>query len=383
MTATHPIASDATRPGALSAAQMANILARAPSYRAREDAPAVAHADTVLRLWGGTLAPLMAAGDTEGRFARAALTCPPTACTGMLTLAPAANSKPWRNPQALENVFCFEGSVEIRYGARLEQRLRLERFDTVSIPADVRHSLHNVGDTEARVLMVLSVDAGENYGAVFDSGDSTGSAEAHAALGLRFDSAPGVEVDVETLVSRLARFATLVPYKKDLNRTGGLPPEATEALSSGSVFTLIVPEGHVGRSRTAPIYGKQGLYMAIGECRSGDDGPPAHAHWDTQESFFVLDGTFEIYTGFDNESAVQVGPGDLVAVPKQVMRTFRNTTGRPARMIAIIQGPERMRDAVSYSQRLGAEFARRFGAEAIEAYRALGMSFDAEERLGA
>lgn len=369
------------RPGALNAAQMADILASGPSYRASDRAPAVAHADAVQRLWGGRLTPMLAASETKGRFARAALTCPPTACTGMLSMVEGARSKAWRNPDAIENVFCYEGRLELRYGPRLEQTLALERFDMVSVPAGVRHEIANVGGGEARAVLVLSVAPGKTYDAVFSTTDVGVPASAYDELGVRFDVDSGIEVDAESVAHRVTRFATLVPYKKDLNRTGGLPAEATESLSAGSVFTLIVPEGHVGRSRTAPMYGNQGLYMSIAECRTGDDAPPAHAHSDTQESFFILDGTFEIYTGFDNESRVSVEAGDLVSVPKQVMRTFRNTTGKPARLLAIIQGPDRMRDNVSYSRRIGADFERRFGADVIESYKQIGMTFDAEDRL--
>jgi uncharacterized RmlC-like cupin family protein len=372
-----------TRPGALNAAQMAAIYSPGPIYRAPGTAPAIAHANVVQHLWGGRLTPLMAAVETKGRFAGAALTCPPTACTGTLSLSPGAGSRAWRNPDAIENVFCFEGCLELRYGATLEHALLLGRFDMVSIPAGVRHTIANAGEADARALVVLSVPSGGSCDAVFGNGEASDAATAaQGALGVRFDGSPGIDVDADAVASRVSRFDKLVPYKKDLNRTGGLPPEATEALSAGNVYPLIVPEGHVGRSRTAPMYGNQGLYMAIGECASGDDAPPAHAHMDTQESFFVLDGTFEIYTWFDSESAVSVSPGDLIAVPTRVMRTFRNTTGRPARMLAIIQGPDRMRDTVAYSRRIGADFERRFGAETLEAYRQIGMVFDAEERLG-
>ncbi|MBU2288896.1 MAG: cupin domain-containing protein, partial [Gammaproteobacteria bacterium] len=315
-------------------------------------------------------------------FSGAQLSCPPTACTGMLFLPKSARSRAWRNPDAIENVFCFDGKVEVRHGARLEHTLVLERFDMVSIPAGVRHTVANVGDDAVRVLMVLSVAASGSYDAIFDAKDGGAASAAHQALGVRFDGEPGLESDEDTVAKRVTRFDKLVPYKKDLKESGGLPPEATEALTAGSVFTLIVPEGHVGRSRTAPMNGNQGLYMSIAECRTGDDAPPAHAHSDTQESFFILDGSFEVYTGLDNESAVAVKPGDLIAVPRQLMRTFRNTSGQPARLLAIIQGPDRMKDSVSYSRRVGADFERRFGAEAIEAYRQIGMTFDAERRLG-
>jgi mannose-6-phosphate isomerase-like protein (cupin superfamily) len=362
---------------------MQAALAPAPRYRASADAPAIAQADQVKRLWGGSLFPLMASSDARGRFAGAPLTCPPTACTGLLRLQPEASSRPWRNVDAIENLFCYEGQLELRYGAALDKRLVLQRFDMVSIPAGVRHRVSNVGLGEATAVMVLSIAPGESYDAVFDE-DAAAGLSGIESLGVRFAARPDGEGSdqEEAVASRVTRFDKLVPYKKDLNRTGGLPPEATEALSAGSVFTLIVPEGHVGRSRTSPIYGNQGLYMSLAECRTGDDAPPAHAHSDTQESFFILDGTFEVYTGFDNESAVSVGPGDLIAIPNQLMRTFRNTTGRPARLLAIIQGPDKMKDFVSYSRRTGLEFERRFGPQAIEYYRNIGMTFDAEERLG-
>lgn len=371
------------RAGALSKAQMQAATARAPTYHLHEAAPAASHAQTVNHLWGGTLSPLLAARDVQGRFGGAPLACPPTACTGMLNLQAGARAKPWRNPDAIENLFCYEGRIEVRYGPELEHALTLDRYDMASVPPDVRHSITNVGPTEARLLVVLSVEPGGSYDAVFHSEDAVDAQSAgYSDLGVRFDREKGAVVAADALASRVTRFATLVPYKKDLNRSGGLPPEATEALSAGSVFTLIVPEGHVGRSRTAPIYGFQGLYMSIAECRTGDDAPPAHAHSDTQESFFILDGHFEVYTGFENESAISLGPGDVIGIPKQVMRTFRNMSGRPARLLAIIQGPDRMKDGVSYSRRVGAEFERRFGAATIDAYRKIGMTFDAEERLG-
>lgn len=378
------IGTTTVRPGALNQEQMQQQTAIFPGYRVDEASPAARHADVARRLFGGPLTPLMAAAEATGRFSRAALSCPPTACTGKLELAVGATSQPWRNPDAIECIFCVEGSVEVRYGPALANSIRLGRFDMVSVPANVRLQIANAGSEVARTVNVLSVPPSGRFDAVFDesqAADLTG--DASSALGVRFDTQRGDAIDVATLEGRVTRFETLVPYKKDLNRTGGLPPEATEKLSAGNVFPLIVPEGHIGRSRTAPMYGNQGLYISIAECRAGTDGPPPHAHSDTQESFYVLDGTFDICTGFDNESVVQLKPNDLIAVPNKVMRSFINTTGRPARLLVIIQGPDRMSDTVSFSRDIGREFEARFGQETIEAYAQIRMTFDAEERLGA
>lgn len=370
--------------GALAPERLQQQCSPSPGYRVAPQAPAARYAGPVAVLFGGPLLPLMAEASTTGRFAQAALSCPPTAATGQLTLDAGARSKPWRNPEAIECVFCLEGVLDVRCGPELNHTVRLERFDMLSIPANLRFELHNPGPGSSRTVHVLSVAPGGSYEAVFDALE-TGllTPEAQQQLGVRFDAGLGDPLDAVGLGTRVTRFDTLVPYKKDLNRTSGLPPEATERLSAGNVFPLIVPEGHIGRSRTAPMYGHQGLYISIAECKAGTDGPPPHAHSDTQESFFVLDGTFDICTGFNNEVHVAVKPGDLVAVPNKVMRSFRNTTGRPARLLVIIQGPDRMSDTVSFSRDIGREFEDRFGAGIIGAYAQIRMTFDAEDRLAA
>lgn len=371
-----------TRAGALCSKAMDRQLARYPDYGSPEAAPALRFAAEARALWGGTMMPMMASPDTQGRFARAALNCPPTACTGSIALAVGSASQVWRNPSAIENFFCAEGGVEIAFGPELSNSVLLSQWDMVSIPSGVRHRIRNVDPSPARLVVVLSIPPQGSFDAVFDKSAGAAVGEpVRAALGVRFDDLKGDAVDADVVEGRTTRFAKLVPYKKDLDRTGGLPPEATMRLSAGSVYPLIVPEGHIGRSRTAPMYGYQGLYMSIAECRAGDDGPPPHAHSDTQESFYVLDGTFDICTGLENESSVCARPNDLFATPNKVMRTFKNTCGKPARLLVIIQGPDRMQDTVSFSKVIGEEFKARFGDEIIAKYADIRMTFDAEERL--
>lgn len=370
--------------GALTLEQMQGQLAAAPDYRVADDAPARRFTALVERLWGGSLKPLMAAPGTGGRFSEAPLACPATASTGLLDLPPGARSEPWRNADAIENIVALDGGLDIAFGPALDHRVALGPFDMFSVPAGLLHQIVNRAPGAARAVICLSVPEGGTYDAVFDPAlADTACVEARRRLGLRFEDGTGIDAEPGGIEKRVTRFDTLVPYKKDLNRTGGLPAEATESLSAGSVYPLIVPEGHVGRSRTAPMYGHQGLYISIAECSAGNDGPPPHAHSDTQESFFVLDGSFDMCTGFDNETVVPVKAGDLIAMPKLVMRTFRNTAGRPSRLLVIIQGPGRMQDTVSFSRRIGEDFERRFGRQTIEEYAKIRMTFDAEERLGA
>src|SRR5438105_2644332 len=116
---------DTTGPGALSQEQMLQQLVSAPQYRAPDDCAARQHASAAKTLWGGDLAPLMASADTRGRFGGAALTCPPTACTGSLELDASAQSYAWRNPDAIENIVCLNEQVEVRFGPELTHKLTL------------------------------------------------------------------------------------------------------------------------------------------------------------------------------------------------------------------------------------------------------------------
>ncbi|MDB5903999.1 MAG: cupin protein, partial [Betaproteobacteria bacterium] len=194
-------------------------------------------------------------------------------------------------------------------------------------------------------------------------------------LGVVFDGR-GREVQDGEVERRITRFETLVPYKRQLNSNTGIPPAATEWLTAGSVYPLSVPEGHVGRSQYAPVRGLPGLTLAIAECEPGD-GPLPHAHFDTQESFFVLDGQWDVTSGFRDELALAVKPYDLVAMPDKVMRAFKNTGTEKARLFVIIQGRQKMSDLIAYTPEAGAEIERRHGAATVEAFGRINITFDA------
>jgi mannose-6-phosphate isomerase-like protein (cupin superfamily) len=60
-------------------------------------------------------------------------------------------------------------------------------------------------------------------------------------------------------------------------------------------------------------------------------GPPPHVHDDTQESFYVLDGTM----GFVIDGRTLTAPSrSLVVVPPRTVHTFFNPTAEPATYLA-------------------------------------------------
>ena len=333
-------------------------------------------------LWGGLLVPLMAKSDVPGRCAGAILPAPSRACTSYLELVAGAGSLPYRNPDAFENILCLEGRLELSFGNQLEHTLQLERFDMVSFPSGVQHALRNPGTQPARMLLILNGASDCSYPAVFTRQPASAvPAQDLARLNARIDTAPeavGRSVSMDEIAARVTRFKTLVPYKRALNATSAIPAEATEWLTASSVYPLIIPEGHIGRSQNAPLKGMPGLYSSIAECVP-DDGPLPHAHFDTQESFFVLDGEWDITWGYNDEFKIEAKPFDLVAMPTGAMRSFRNSGKETARLFVIIQGEEKMSDLVVYTPAVGEEIRKRYGEEVVQAFNKVNIAFDAEK----
>ena len=359
-------------------------VSRFPDYGAPKDAPALRHADAVRALWRGRLTPMLSPAGTVGRLGGAARTCPPRAATAMTEMPAGAESLPYRNSDAIENILCLDGTLTVRLGPNLDEVIQLGRFDMLSVPVDVKHVVRNSGGELARFVVALNGPTGTAFPVVVHGGmPAEVSAEAVAELALSFDTQPGALVDGAELRSRVTRGEQLVAYKDELNESTGIPPAATQMLSAGSVYPLIVPVGHTGRARSSPMYGLPSLYLSIAECTPGEAGPPPHSHSDTQESFLCIEGEWEMTTGFDHEFVTAVKPYDLVPVPTKVMRGFRNTGPERSRLFVIIQGAEKMMDMVAFPKRVGAEMERRFGPKVVDEFAKIHLIFDAEDRVEA
>jgi quercetin dioxygenase-like cupin family protein len=59
-------------------------------------------------------------------------------------------------------------------------------------------------------------------------------------------------------------------------------------------------------------------------------GPPPHTHSREEEGFYVLEGEVAFQLG---ETVVRAGPGTFLNMPIGSLHTFKNETGRPARML--------------------------------------------------
>lgn len=62
------------------------------------------------------------------------------------------------------------------------------------------------------------------------------------------------------------------------------------------------------------------------------NGPPEHLHGDADESFYVLEGEFDVLA--DGKSFV-IKEGDYAFVPRGTKHVWKNNTDKPARMLRI------------------------------------------------
>jgi mannose-6-phosphate isomerase-like protein (cupin superfamily) len=60
------------------------------------------------------------------------------------------------------------------------------------------------------------------------------------------------------------------------------------------------------------------------------EGPPDHVHFNREEVFFVLEGTYELTVGGQTTTA---GPGTIVFIPRTVVHRFTNVGDTTACML--------------------------------------------------
>lgn len=185
-----------------------------------------------------------------------------------------------------------------------------------------------------------------------------------------------VEVSPEDMAKRMARFSDLRPYSDQHDESSGIPAKAMEKLTAHRVYPVMVPEEYTGRSAMAPVKAGERVVLAIAECPPGD-GPGLHNHEITTETFFCLQGTFEVTWGDEGEHKVVLEPMDLVSVPQGVMRAFRNISDETGRLFVTIElGEPGSNDRVAYHPNVANELEEEFGPQTVATLKEIGFKFD-------
>jgi cupin domain len=60
------------------------------------------------------------------------------------------------------------------------------------------------------------------------------------------------------------------------------------------------------------------------------EGPPDHVHFDQEEIFFIIEGSYEMTVDGHTSTA---GPGTIVFIPRNVVHRFRNVGETTARLL--------------------------------------------------
>jgi uncharacterized RmlC-like cupin family protein len=185
-----------------------------------------------------------------------------------------------------------------------------------------------------------------------------------------------VSVTPQEMQKRTVRYSRLESYQQQHEKLG-IPDAAFDTVAARRVYPIMVPENYSGRSAMAPMKGAPGLAVTIAECPPGN-GAGLHAHEQSVENFFCLDGRFEIAWGDTGEHSTVLEPMDFISIPPGVCRSFKNLGDKTARLLVIIQilGAEQA-DRVHYAPQVGADIAKSYGGEAVAALSAIGFKFDA------
>jgi quercetin dioxygenase-like cupin family protein len=174
----------------------------------------------------------------------------------------------------------------------------------------------------------------------------------------------------------MARFNELVSYQSQ-HANNGIPRSVMEYLAANQVFPIVAPPGLVGRNALAPLRGWPGLCITVAQC-TPNQGPVSHNHTGTLETFFCLDGEFDVLWGNDLQHKVTLQPGDLCSVPPNVYRAFRNLTGQDARLLVLIQGDDKMSDKIEMLRAIGEGIRQEHGDQVMDLLAGINMRFQGE-----
>jgi quercetin dioxygenase-like cupin family protein len=96
---------------------------------------------------------------------------------------------------------------------------------------------------------------------------------------------------------------------------------------------------------------------------------PLHLHWDQEEWFWVVDGTFVFEVG---GHTYRLSPGTSLLAPRQVPHRWKKTNDRDGRLLILVQPAERLEEFFARMAELSVE-QRQDGAVWESLYADCGM----------
>jgi uncharacterized RmlC-like cupin family protein len=176
----------------------------------------------------------------------------------------------------------------------------------------------------------------------------------------------------------IARFKSMTPQSSNYDAEMGIPKEAYETMTAKTLYLLMAPAQQGGPMAQKPaIVTDDKMSVIIAECPPGNR-PPLHAHHQTKETFFCLDGRFRIRWGDEGENEIYLDPFDMIAVPPGVCRDFTNVSDDTARLLVLITGEaEGNFNDIEMTPSESRRLREQFGDDVIDRFREIGISFEA------
>jgi quercetin dioxygenase-like cupin family protein len=141
----------------------------------------------------------------------------------------------------------------------------------------------------------------------------------------------------EEMLQRVARFGDLKPIAAQ--REDRYSQDILDLLYARKLLPVVgLGSGEATAvSDSAPIVGAGGMTITYAVCPPGQ-GPSLHAHKLTYETFTVLRGKFEFAWGDNGEHTLELDELDVLSVPPEVCRAFRNISEEEGVLQVIITG---------------------------------------------
>ena len=120
-----------------------------------------------------------------------------------------------------------------------------------------------------------------------------------------------IDITDAEMAQRIVRFGGIEPSNRS-SKARNVPAVVTELLIPRALYPIMGPEGADSPVFNFAMHGPSGISMTIADVAPGDGPAPHH---ETDEVFFVLDGTFRIEWGDESITDVEYTPevGEAVA----------------------------------------------------------------------
>lgn len=166
-----------------------------------------------------------------------------------------------------------------------------------------------------------------------------------------------INPSAEEMAQRVARFGALRPIVAQ--REQKYPQEVMDLLYARKLLSVVGLEDdrQTAVSDSAPIVGAGGMTITYAVCPPGQ-GPGLHAHRQTYETFTVLRGRFAFYWGDAGDQSVILDELDVISVPPEVTRAFKNVSDSEGILQVIITGGIHDKNDIDLSPQVGSEIER-------------------------